>query len=141
MDNFINMYSIENINWDWISCKILLLLYFYFLIYYTKLLYVQQLLSFENNYGKRTENKFLFFILSFLYTSLSLLLVPFGVILLNSFEDPNMYVFNLMIVSSIVIILYCLKNSFLYVYVGYKKSIRKTMLEEQESKLKRNQKG
>lgn len=57
MDNFLNMYTINNIDWDWVFNKIFLFLYFYILIYYTKLLFIQQLLSFKNDYGKRTENK------------------------------------------------------------------------------------
>lgn len=141
MENFLNFYSINSINWHWVSNNMLLFVYFYFLIYYTKVLFLQQLLSFENDFGKRIANKLVFFIKAFLFTSVSLLLGPLVIIICNSFEEPNMHIVNLMIVSSIVIVLYCIKNTFTYVYLEYAKSLPRTMIEEQESKLKRNQKG
>ncbi|MHB1146392.1 MAG: hypothetical protein ACYC01_02225 [Lutibacter sp.] len=136
MDNFLNMDTINNIDWDWVLNKIFLFLYFYILIYYTKFGFIQQLLSFENDYGKRTENKLVFFIQSFLYTSISLLLVPIGIIFFNLFEDPDMHIVNLMIVTTITIILYCFKNAYFYVYLDYEKSTLKTLIQEQENKLK-----
>jgi hypothetical protein len=56
MDNFLNMYSLNHINWIWVFEKIMLFLYFYILIYYIKLLFVQQLLSVKNSF-KASSNK------------------------------------------------------------------------------------
>lgn len=83
------------------------------------------------------KNKLVFFIQSFLYTSKSLLLVPIGIIFSNLFEEADMHIVNLMIVSSIIIISYCFKNAFFYVYLHYLKSTLKTIILEQENELEK----
>lgn len=54
----------------------------------------------------------------------------------QKFEDPDMHIVNLMIVTSITIILYFFKNAYFYVYLDYEKSTLKTLIQEQENKLK-----
>lgn len=141
MDNFLNMYTLSNIDWIWVFKKLCLFLYFYCYIYYNKLMFSQQLNSFENDYGVRTKNNFLFFIQSFIYVCLSILMVPFIVIFVNLFEEPDFALVNLMVVSIIISVLYCLKRLFFYIYITDTTSTLKDIISIQENKFKRKPKA
>ena len=110
-------YIFKNIDFDLILETFLQFTFFYLLTFYCKLLYYQQLVQFEEFEKKSIKNKFIFFIFSFLYTSISLLMVPFFVLLFNSFEEPNFTATKYAFTSSFIIIIYCFFKSFLYAYI------------------------
>jgi len=111
-------YIFKNIDFNLIFKTVLQFTFFYILLIYCKLLYYPQLIQFNEFEKGKIKNKFIFFILSFLYTSLSLLVIPFLVLLANSFENPNFTATKYAFVSFVIILLYCLKKTFLYAYLN-----------------------
>jgi hypothetical protein len=130
-------YIFKNIDFDLILETFLQFTFFYLLTFYCKLLYYQQLVQFEEFEKKSIKNKFIFFICAFLYTSISLLMVPFFVLLFNSFEEPNFTAAKYAFTSSFIIIIYCFFKSFLYTYMEDPDvlSIKNEMVKELKQKL------
>jgi hypothetical protein len=102
------------IDWDFILVTCLQFIIFYILIFYCKLLYYQQLLQFEEFEKGKIKNNFIFFLFSFLYTSISLLIVPFFLIISNIFEGNTV---NYVITFSIIIIIYCFWKTLIYTFL------------------------
>jgi hypothetical protein len=122
----------KNIDFNLILKTLLQFIFFYVLINYCRGLFYQQLVQFEEFEKRKIKNKFIFFVFSFLYTSLSMLIVPFIVLLINSFEEPNFTITKYAFTSSFVIVLYCLIKTFLYSYLeeGIPNSIINKMNDE-----------
>ncbi len=136
-------YIFKNIDFDLILETFLQFTFFYLLTFYCKLLYYQQLVQFEEFEKKSIKNKFIFFICSFLYTSISLLMVPFFVLLFNSFEESNFTATKYAFTSSFIIIIYCFLKSFLYTYLEETDtlSIKNAMIKELKQKLNKKPNG
>ena len=136
-------YIFKNIDFDLILETLLQFTFLYLLTFYCKLLYYQQLVQFEEFEKKSIKNKFIFFICSFLYTSISLLMVPFFVLLFNSFEEPNFTATKYAFTSSFIIIIYCFLKSFLYTYLEETDtlSIKNAMIKELKQKLNKKPNG
>lgn len=133
----------KNIDFNLILKTLLQFIFFYILINYCRVLFYLQLVQFEEFEKRKIKNKFIFFVFSFLYTSLSLLIVPFIALLINSFEEPNFTFTKYAFTSSFVIVLYCLIKTFLYTYLedGIPNSIIKEMNDENKQKLNKKPNG
>lgn len=135
-------YIFHNIDWDLIINKFSQFAFFYLLIIYCKFAFIHQLVQFETFEKSKTTNRFLFFILSFTYTAFSLLIIPFAVLFINSFENPNLVMSNYAFTSSLVISLYCLIKSFLYTYIeGGEFAFMKNVNNELKQQLNKKQNG
>lgn len=129
-------YIFYNINWELILNKFVEFIFFYFLIIYCKFAFVFQLVQFEKLEIAKTKSRFIFFIYSFLYTSISLLIIPCSLLLLNSFENPNFIISNYAFLSSLIVIIYCFIKSYLYTYIeGGEFTIMKEIINQLKQKL------
>ena len=135
-------YIFQNIDWDLILNKFFLFSFFYILMIYCKFAFIHQLVQFETFEKSKTTNRFLFFILSFTYTAFCLLIIPFVVLFINSFENPNLVMSNYAFTSSLIICLYCLIKSFLYTYIeGGEFTFMKDLINELKQKLNKKPNG
>jgi pilus assembly protein TadC len=98
--------------------------------------YYQELVEFEK---KKIENNFIFFIYAFLYISIRLLIVPFFILLVNSFEEPNFTVTKYAFTSSFIIVIYCFIKTYSYTYEI--PSIINQSIKEKKQKLKKKPNG
>lgn len=136
-------YIFKNIDYEFIFMAFFKFVFFFCVILYCRLLFLQQLLQFETFENKKISNKFIFLILSFLYTSLSLLILPLFVLLVNSFEEPDFTSANYAFISSLIIISYCFIKTFLYTYLedGIPESLFNEIINEHKKKLNKKPNG
>jgi hypothetical protein len=129
-------YIFKNIDFNLILKSMLQFIFFYLLIIYCKMFYYQELVEFEK---KKIENNFIFFIYAFLYISIRLLIVPFFILLVNSFEEPNFTVTKYAFTSSFIIVIYCFIKTYSYTYEI--PSIINQSIKEKKQKLKKKPNG
>jgi len=136
-------YIFKHIDFNIILKIVLQFLFFCVLIIYCKIFYYASLVLFEKMERGRIKNKFLFFIISSLFTTLHLLIVPLAALFLNSFEEINFTVVKYAFASSFIITMYCFIKTFSYNYIedDGTPSLLSSMVNENKKKLNKKPNG